>query len=864
LDELTIKITVQTYTKTSSSAADRDSLEFFWGDGTSSYIQRISEQPLPNDVKVNTYEAIHTYPGKATYTMSFMDPNRIASILNVNWPNSVDVPFFLSTTFTLLDNQFQGLNSSAILLQAPIDFACVGQVFIHNPNAYDADGDSIAYELTKPLMGENEVVDKYEFPDRILPGPNNKINLDPITGTFTWNSPQQQGEYNIAILIKEYRNGVLINTIIRDMQILVRPCDNKPPTIDVIEEICVIAGTKLEIPLTIDDPDTNQKVGLFASGGPLIIMPDSAYIEKAPGFLSPAYGAKFIWQTNCNHISEQYYQVVLRAVDNFLNDTFGLATLKTLRIKVVGPAPQNVEAESEQTQIRVKWDLPYACEVTENNFFKGFSVWRKEQSANINLDSCMTGLDGQGYKKVKFITRENDGNNYFFVDDKVEPSKIYCYRVLGEFAKTTSSGQSYNSVQSLASNEYCILLKQDFPLITNVSVESTDSNNGNVYIAWQKPNPNDLDTLEHKPPYIYELYRNDDASLNYDLVAGATLVQSNFGDQNELLSYVDKNLNTQEKQYQYEVRFYSETLNTVYSKSIPASSVYLNITPSDKQNSLTWNTTTPWTNFNYEIYKSNELGTFELIAETSDTNFEDLDLINGKEYCYYIKSYGSYNVNNVRTPLINDSQEACAVPFDDIPPCVPNITISNLCDRETGNLEPEDIFNLIEWTIECEEVMPSFNIYYSPFEDSEFDILDNVSGTEYLDFTDNLSLSGCYYVTSVDSLGNESQASEIICKENCPLYQLPNTFTPNGDGFNDLYKPIVNRFINRIEMKIFNQWGNLIYETTDPIINWDAKNTSGSRVTDGTYYYTCRVFYQSLEGEIENESILRGHINILE
>ena len=50
---------------------------------------------------------------------------------------------------------------------------------------------------------------------------------------------------------------------------------------------------------------------------------------------------------------------VFRAVDDFFTDSTGLATLKTVRIKVVGPAPQNLTAESEVSGIRLFWDSPY-------------------------------------------------------------------------------------------------------------------------------------------------------------------------------------------------------------------------------------------------------------------------------------------------------------------------------------------------------------------------------------------------------------------------------------------------------------------------------------------------------------------------
>src|SRR5690625_6389471 len=80
------------------------------------------------------------------------DPNRIGGILNVNYQNSIRIKFHITTTFTFLNQQFQGPNNSAILLQPPIDEGCVGKPFVHNPNAYDPDGDSLAYEWAVPLQ----------------------------------------------------------------------------------------------------------------------------------------------------------------------------------------------------------------------------------------------------------------------------------------------------------------------------------------------------------------------------------------------------------------------------------------------------------------------------------------------------------------------------------------------------------------------------------------------------------------------------------------------------------------------------------------------------------------------------------------
>lgn len=60
---------------------------------------------------------------------------------------------------------------------------------------------------------------------------------------------------------------------------------------------------------------------------------------------------------------------------------------------------------------------------------------------------------------------------------------------------------------------------------------------------------------------------------------------------------------------------------------------------------------------------------------------------------------------------------------------------------------------------------------------------------------------------------------------------IPNVFTPNGDGFNDIFKPeIIN--IDDWEMKIYNRWGNKITTLSNQISFWD-----GSKSSNGTYFY---------------------------
>jgi gliding motility-associated-like protein len=100
--------------------------------------------------------------------------------------------------------------------------------------------------------------------------------------------------------------------------------------------------------------------------------------------------------------------------------------------------------------------------------------------------------------------------------------------------------------------------------------------------------------------------------------------------------------------------------------------------------------------------------------------------------------------------------------------------------------------------------------------------------------------------------------------DNCPIYDLPNTFTPNSDGDNDLYRPFPTfKFIAKVEMQIFNRWGEKVFETQKPAIDWDGKNQKGNELEEATYYYTCKVFEQRVEGIVPREQVLTGFIQLI-
>lgn len=110
------------------------------------------------------------------------------------------------------------------------------------------------------------------------------------------------------------------------------------------------------------------------------------------------------------------------------------------------------------------------------------------------------------------------------------------------------------------------------------------------------------------------------------------------------------------------------------------------------------------------------------------------------------------------------------------------------------------------------------------------------------------------------TVSSSSGCSEHVCLKvdvvrESTLY-VPNVFTPNGDGLNDLFEvPHVN--ISEFNIRIFNRWGALLFESNSITTSWDG-TFKGKPVEDDVYVYTI-----TARGEDRTEFIKRGHITVL-
>ncbi|HZE83952.1 MAG TPA: gliding motility-associated C-terminal domain-containing protein, partial [Puia sp.] len=99
--------------------------------------------------------------------------------------------------------------------------------------------------------------------------------------------------------------------------------------------------------------------------------------------------------------------------------------------------------------------------------------------------------------------------------------------------------------------------------------------------------------------------------------------------------------------------------------------------------------------------------------------------------------------------------------------------------------------------------------------------------------------SGAYRLQVVDKYGCKGDDGIGVTIKNCPYgIWFPNAFTPNNDGRNDQFRPVVTGNLVVYHFSLYNRWGQLIFDTTDPGKGWDGR-IEGHQQGIGTYVWIC-------------------------
>lgn len=209
------------------------------------------------------YQGIVTLPAQCSdWVFGYSLCCRNAAITTINSPNSNT--FYISST---LNNLVVPCNSSPTFSNMPVPFLCRGQQFCFNHGAYDVDGDSLVYQLIPPRQSVTSNV-TYVAPYSAT----NPLNSVPATSFNTATgdiclTPQSIEVTVTAVLVKEYRNGVLIGSVERDLQLTVMNCTNNLPSLTGIDgtnnfTTTTCAGQPVCFDIFSNDADNGQQLSV--------------------------------------------------------------------------------------------------------------------------------------------------------------------------------------------------------------------------------------------------------------------------------------------------------------------------------------------------------------------------------------------------------------------------------------------------------------------------------------------------------------------------------------------------------------------------------------------------------------------------
>lgn len=113
--------------------------------------------------------------------------------------------------------------------------------------------------------------------------------------------------------------------------------------------------------------------------------------------------------------------------------------------------------------------------------------------------------------------------------------------------------------------------------------------------------------------------------------------------------------------------------------------------------------------------------------------------------------------------------------------------------------------------------------------------------------------TGWYPVTLIatNRLGCDSSVTKMVRIFDVYKAFIPNAFSPNDNRLNETWVPFI-RAVQSYELKIFNRWGELILETSNPLLGWNGKyHNTGDDLQEGVYVYTISVI--DIHGERHKE-----------
>ncbi|MCS7073090.1 MAG: gliding motility-associated C-terminal domain-containing protein [Bacteroidia bacterium] len=766
--------------------------------------------PPPNSglcYDVTTYiKSVELPASSSGYYLSWERCCRNHSISNLQNPDETGI------TLTAFIPPTSIINNSPTFSGLPPTFLCLGDTFQFSMPATDADGDELVYSLSVPYHGGSQSVPApqtsmappfipvtWQTPFSLQnPFGGLPLSVNPTTGQLTA-APNQLGQFVFCVSVKEYRNGQFLSEVRREMQVNVMSC-----------------------PLNL---------------GPLIQIANAT--PSTSDTLRAVEG-----QQNC-------YQIQI-ADPNFSDSIYTTISGSLLGGGTLPPPYPSITVNDGRTPRTIQFCWQPRC--AQVAFTASLNV--------ISRDNYNCPGPNYSYKTFYFVVEPG----------KIDPPQLTCVSILSnqliqlswkppvipegflrfEIERKLDSDTIWTTIasinDSLASTylDVGVLNANSLRYCYRMKAVRTGCAGGIQTSVYSNEACSSILTATYQNETTYQLTVTPYPSItqwNFQFLG--TNTSSGFVNGN---SYLFQSCTYTGAFSAYAIHSAQQcTIQASVSQNYQISNTppdlgdlcTVSVLPGDERILVQWQPSTADDIRTYQVWRSTGLqGTFSIIDSTSQANIETLANPDQEQYCYYIRAVDYCNESAETEILCTHRIEGYSVPF-----------VAYL-SWVYGTWWSEGV-SAVEIYTNTDATKTNYQLL-ARFDESTLSYIDS-----------NLVLDKglfCYKIrvlSNVGACGTDSWSNDT-CVTFDPAIYFPTAFTPNNDGLNDEFLP-KGLFLEEVDLKIFDRWGKIVYESYAPNQGWNAKSNDGKDVPEGVYIY--RIKAKGFQSNVSMERV--GSITVI-
>ena len=267
-----------------------------------------------------TYQATITLPSQCPdWVLSVCECCRNGAITTISGSPNLCIEAVINNTASVTP-----CNNSPTFSVLPVPFICNGMTYCYNNGATDIDGDSLVYSLVTPLTNNSGGTVTYIGGYSTNSPAGGTTMFDPATGNLCLTTTNTLVTV-IAIKVSEYRNGVLIGSVIRDIQVNVINCSNASPLlsgyggspIDVSTNpssaeytFCADGVTPINLTINGSDPNSTNNLNMIWNNS----IPGATFTVSGNNTNAPI--GTFSWIPTAANASTIPYNFTISVIDD--------------------------------------------------------------------------------------------------------------------------------------------------------------------------------------------------------------------------------------------------------------------------------------------------------------------------------------------------------------------------------------------------------------------------------------------------------------------------------------------------------------------------------------------------------------------